>query len=95
MTGKMQQEIFNNISKIEWQCLSDIYYTSGFNGIKPEAKLLGVYASHLIFRIKEFNKQLAIDRQKVSELDILKDLSFTERLQLALNYQQNCAEFQN
>jgi len=95
MTGKMQQEIFNEISRGHWEYLSNIYNTSGFDGIKSEAKLLKVHSKHLVAKIKEFNKELAEVRNTVTELDILKDLSFPERLQLALNYQQNYAEFQN
>ena len=95
MTGKMQQEIFNEISRGHWEYLSNVYNTQGFDGIKPEAKLLKVHSKHLVAKIKEFNRELFIERNTVTELDILKDLSFTERLQLALNYQKNYAEFQN
>ena len=93
MTGRMPKETFNEISRGHWEYLSNVYTNSGFNAIKPEAKLLGVHATHLVAKIKQFNKEI-IEFKKISnELDILKDLSFTERLQLALNYSNNYFEF--
>jgi len=93
MTGRMQKEIFNEISRGHWEHLSYIYTNSGLRGIKPEAKLLGVNTNHLIAKIKQFNKEIMEFKKISSELDILKDLSFTERLQLALNYSKNYFEF--
>ena len=93
MTGKMPKETFNEISRGHWEYLSNVYTNSGFIAIKPEAKLLGVHATHLVAKIKQFNKEMIEFKKISSELDILKDLSFTERLQLALNYSNNYFEF--
>lgn len=96
MTGKMQKETYNEISRCHWEYLSKLYISSGFEAIKPEAKLLGVNERHLVAKIKEFihlNSQVIQFKKISSELDILKDLSFTERLQLALNYSNNYFEF--
>lgn len=93
MTGKMQKETYNEISRCHWEYLSNLYTNSGFESIKPEAKLLGVHATHLVAKIKQFNKEIMKFKKISSELDILKDLSFTERLQLALNYSKNYFEF--
>jgi len=46
-----------------------------------------------VAKIKQFNKEIMEFKKISSELDILKDLSFTERLQLALNYSKNYFEF--
>jgi len=93
MTGRMQKETFNEISRGHWEYLSNLYTNSGFEAIKPEAKLLKVHATHLVAKIKQFNKEMIEFKKISSELDILKDLSFTERLQLALNYSKNYLEF--
>lgn len=93
MTGRMPKETFNEISRGHWEYLSNVYTTSGFSAIKTEAKLLGVHATHLVAKIKQFNKEVIEYKKISSELDILKDLSFTERLQLALNYSNNYFEF--
>jgi hypothetical protein len=95
MTGRMQKEIFNEISRGQWEYLSNVYTTSGFDAIKTEAKILGVHASHLVAKINQFNKEMIEHKNLTTELDILKDLSFTERLQLALNYNNNYFEFSN
>ena len=93
MTGKMQKETFNEISRGHWEHLSYLYTNSGLQAIKPEAKLLGVNTNHLVAKIKQFNKEIMELKKNTTELDILKDLSFTERLQLALNYSKNYFEF--
>jgi hypothetical protein len=93
MTGKMPKETFNEISRGHWEYLSNVYTNSGFSAIKTEAKLLGVHATHLVAKIKQFNKEMIYHNNLTTELDILKDLSFTERLQLALNYSNNYFEF--
>jgi hypothetical protein len=93
MTGRMPKETFNLISRSHWEYLSNVYTISGFSGIKTEAKLLDVHAKHLLAKIKQFNKEMIEYKKISSELDILKDLSFTERLQLALNYSKNYFEF--
>jgi hypothetical protein len=95
MTGKTQKEIFNEISRSQWEYLSKVYTRSGFNAIKIEAKMLGVHAKHLLARVNQFNKEMMYHNNLTTELDILKDLSFTERLQLALNYTNNYFEFSN
>ena len=95
MTGRMQKEIFNEISRGHWEYLSKLYSNSGFDAIKIEAKKLGVHASHLVARVNQFNKEMIEHKNLTTELDILKDLSFTERLQLALNYTNNYFEFSN
>ena len=58
MTGKMPKETFNQISRGHWEYLSNVYTTSGFSAIKVEAKLLGVHATHLVAKIKQFNKEM-------------------------------------
>ena len=93
MTVRMTKETFNEISRGHWEYLSNVYTTSGFSAIKTEAKLLGVHATHLVAKIKQFNKEVIEYKKISSELDVLKDLSFTERLQLALNYSKNYFEF--
>lgn len=93
MKGKMPKETFNEISRGHWEYLSNVYTTSGFSAIKTEAKLLGVHATHLVAKIKQFNKEIMEFKKISSELDVIKDLSFTERLQLALNYSKNYFEF--
>jgi hypothetical protein len=95
MTGRMQKEIFNEISRGHWEYLSKLYSNSGFDAIKIEAKKLKVHPSHLVAKINQFNKEMIEFKKITSELDILKDLSFTERLQLALNYTNNYFEFSN
>ena len=89
----MPKETFNEISRGHWEYLSNLYTNSGFSAIKPEAKLLGVHATHLVAKIKQFNKEVIEFKKITNELEVLKDLSFTERLQLALNYSNNYFEF--